>query len=190
MHPNVGKYIDAVWIALLIVWLVGALTTKRTVRSQSVASRRIHGIPFLLALLLIFNHPPWFGPLLWRFVPQSFLADYMGLVLTIMGVVFAIWSRLYLGRNWSGIVTIKQDHKLIRTGPYALVRHPIYTGLGLAILGTAIAIGEMRGLVATGLVLVGMRLRSRLEEASMMEQFGAQYTHYKKDVRAMIPFVW
>jgi protein-S-isoprenylcysteine O-methyltransferase Ste14 len=105
-------------------------------------------------------------------------------------VAFAIWARFYLGRNWSGTVTVKQDHKLIRTGPYAVVRHPIYAGFGLAILGTAIAIGEVRGLAATVTALIGMALKSRLEEEFMTEQFGAEYVQYKKDVKAMIPFIW
>ncbi len=95
-----------------------------------------------------------------------------------------------MGRNWSGTVTVKQDHKLIRTGPYAVARHPIYAGLGLAILGTAIAIGEVRGLAATVAALIGMALKSRLEEEFMTEQFGAEYVQYKKDVKAMIPFIW
>ena len=71
-----------------------------------------------------------------------------------------------------------------------MVRHPIYAGLGLAILGTAIAIGELRGLAATVAALIGMALKSRLEEEFMTEQFGAEYVQYKKDVKAMIPFIW
>jgi protein-S-isoprenylcysteine O-methyltransferase Ste14 len=160
------------------------------VRTQSIRSRLIQAFPLVLAALLLFNNPPWFGPLLWSFVPQSSAAGYTGLMITGVGAAFAIWARLYLGRNWSGTITIKQDHQLIRTGPYALVRHPIYAGLALATLGTAIAIGEIRALAATGLVLIGLRLKSRLEETFMTEQFGAEYAQYKKDVRAMIPFVW
>ncbi len=155
-----------------------------------IRSRLIQGLPLVLAVLLLFNNPPWFGLLLWRFVPQSSAAGYTELILTAVGAAFAIWARLYLGRNWSGTMTIKQDHKLIRSGPYAVVRHPIYAGLGLATLGTAIAIGEIRALAATGLVLVGLRLKSRLEETFMTQQFGAEYARYKKDVRGMIPFLW
>ena len=190
MHP-VHRYINVVWIVALIVWAAGSLTTKRTSRAQSVGSRLIQTAWFILAFLLLFNDTLRFGPLAWRFLPRSSVFDYVGLVLTVAGVAFAICARFFLGRNWSGTVTIKRNHTLIRTGPYAVVRHPIYAGLSLAILGTAIAIGEIRGLAATGAAMVGMRLKSRLEEAFMMEQFGAEYAQYRKDVRAaMIPFVW
>ena len=167
----------------------GALTTKRTARTQSASSRVVQGAVFILAFLLLFKDLR-LGPLAWRFIPQSSSADYIGLALTVAGVAFAIWARFYLGRNWSGIVTIKQDHKLIRNGPYAVVRHPIYAGFELAILGTAINIGEVRGLAAAGVALIGMGLRVRLEEAFMTEQFGEEYVQYKKNVKAVIPFVW
>jgi len=190
MQPDLHRYINAVWTSALIVWVAGALRTKRTARTQSASSRLIQSSLFVLAFLLLFNDRLRFGPLAWRLAPRSSVADYTGLVFTVVGVAFAIWARFYLGRNWSGTVTVKQDHKLIRTGPYAVVRHPIYAGLGLAILGTAIAIGEVRGLAATVAALIGMALKSRLEEEFMTEQFGAEYVQYKKDVKAMIPFVW
>jgi protein-S-isoprenylcysteine O-methyltransferase len=190
LRTDIHRYIDAVWISALIVWVVGALATKRSARVQSPGSRLMQAAFFILAFLLLFNDTFRFGPLAWRFVPRSSAAGYSGLVLTIVGVAFAIWARFYLGRNWSGTVTIKQDHELIRTGPYALVRHPIYTGLELAILGTAIAIGEIRGLVAAGIALIGIRLKFGLEEKFMTDRFGAEYVQYKKNVKTMMPFIW
>lgn len=190
MHPDLHGYIDAVWMLALVVWVAGALTTKQTARRQSPGSRLIQVSFFVLAFLLLFKDTLRVGPLAWRFVPPSFAADYVGLALTIFGVAFAIWARLYLGRNWSGTVTVKQDHKLIRTGPYSVVRHPIYTGFELAILGTAITIGEIRGLAAAVVALIGMKLKSRLEETFMTEQFGAEYVQYRNDVKAMVPFIW
>jgi protein-S-isoprenylcysteine O-methyltransferase Ste14 len=145
---------------------------------------------FAAAFLLLFNDTLRFGPLAWRFVPGSSVVDYVGLFLAVVGVAFAIWARLVLGRNGSGAVTIKRNHTLIRTGPYAVVRHPIYAGFSLAIFGTAIAIGEIPGLVASGVAMTGMKSKSRLEEAFMMDQFGEAYVQSRKDVRAaMIPFV-
>jgi protein-S-isoprenylcysteine O-methyltransferase len=78
----------------------------------------------------------------------------------------------------------------VRSGPYALVRHPIYTGIVLAMLGTAIYMGEIRALIGTLIALIALKVKSRLEEAFMMEQFGAEYTQYKLQVKALIPFVW
>src|ERR1700675_3215168 len=148
MHPDLHGYINAAWISGLVVWVVGALTTKLTARSRSISSRLFQALFFVLAFLLLFKDTLGFGPLASRFVPRSAAVDYTGLITTVAGVALAIWARLQLGRNWSGTVTVKQDHELIRTGPYAMVRHPIYAGTLLAILGTAIAIGEIRGLVA------------------------------------------
>lgn len=78
----------------------------------------------------------------------------------------------------------------MQTGPYAVVRHPIYAGLTLALLGTAVAFGEVRGLVAVALAVIGWRLKFRLEEAFMTEQFGSEYLGYKRRVKGLIPFVW
>ena len=101
----------------------------------------------------------------------------------------AIWARVALGRNWSGTVTIKQYHQLIRTGPYSVVRHPIYSGLLLALLGTALAVGETRGLVAlAGAFLMGI-FKARTEERFMIEQFGSQYEDYRKRTKALVPFI-
>jgi protein-S-isoprenylcysteine O-methyltransferase Ste14 len=110
-------------------------------------------------------------------------------VMLATGLALAVWARRHLGRNWSGIVTVKQDHELIRSGPYGLVRHPIYTGLLLAILGTAGAIGEWRGLFAFALITVGFVLKFKMEERFMSETFGEQYARYRAEVRSLIPFV-
>ena len=103
--------------------------------------------------------------------------------------VLAVCSRVFLGRNWSAMVTIKQDHEIIRRGPYALVRHPMYSGFLLAVLGTALAVGEVRGLLALGFVFLGLWLKLRTEEQFLTEQFGAQYIQYQRESKALIPFV-
>ena len=103
--------------------------------------------------------------------------------------LFAIWARNVLGRNWSGIVTLKQDHELIRTGPYRYVRHPIYTGLLIAFAGSAIARGEWRGLLALAIAFVALWRKLKLEEQWMIETFGDAYRRYRDEVRALIPFV-
>jgi protein-S-isoprenylcysteine O-methyltransferase Ste14 len=94
-----------------------------------------------------------------------------------------------LGRNWSGIVTLKENHELITQGPYNLVRHPIYTGLLVAFLGSALARGQWRGLIAVAIVFWALWRKLRLEERWMREQFGEQYVAYSKRVSALIPYV-
>lgn len=165
MSADLHRYIAVTWIVFVIVWLASARVVKRTVRRQRAGSRFVHGGLLSLASLLLFTNLFRGGFLAWRFLPQSSALADVGLGCTVAGLAFAIWARLCLGPNWSGIVTIKQDHELIRSGPYARLRHPIYTGVELALLGTAIAAGEIRGLVAVGLALAGLVLKSRLEES-------------------------
>ncbi|MGH7246707.1 MAG: methyltransferase family protein [Pseudomonadota bacterium] len=190
MPSNFIRIIDAAWILAGIVWAVGRLLSKQTARAQSPESRVVNVCLMALVAVLLCTRKLRYGPLAWRFVPASSGVAYAAVALTLAGVGFAIWARFFLGRNWSGIVTIKQDHSLVRRGPYAVVRHPIYSGFLLAALGTALAQGEVRGLVAVALALIGLRMKSRLEETFLLERFGATYAEYTREVKALIPFVW
>jgi protein-S-isoprenylcysteine O-methyltransferase Ste14 len=96
---------------------------------------------------------------------------------------------VHLGRNWSATVTVKQDHELIRTGPYAIVRHPIYTGVLFGFIGTALAVGQWRGVLAVVIVFVSFWRKLRIEERWMSETFGEQYRLYRAHTRALIPFL-
>ena len=111
-------------------------------------------------------------------------------MITALGVAFALAARFFLGKNWSGWVTVKKGHQLIRSGPYAVVRHPIYSGVLLGILGTAIVVGEVRGLVAMAFAALGLGLKSFQEERFMEEEFGSEYRDYTRRVKAMIPLLW
>jgi protein-S-isoprenylcysteine O-methyltransferase Ste14 len=113
----------------------------------------------------------------------------VGAAITTAGLLFAVWARVHLGRNWSRSVTIKQDHQLIVTGPYAIARHPIYTGILAGFLGMAIAVTEVRGLIAFALVFVILWFKLRMEEQWMRMQFGDSYAAYSKRVAALIPFL-
>jgi protein-S-isoprenylcysteine O-methyltransferase Ste14 len=112
-----------------------------------------------------------------------------GLVLTALGIGFTIWARLWIGGNWSGTITIKEEHELIQNGPYAIVRHPIYSGFLMALLGTAIVQGEVRALLGFPLAVLGWGLKLRMEESFMTQQFGSAYLDYKRRVKALVPFV-
>jgi hypothetical protein len=106
-----------------------------------------------------------------------------------VGPVFSVWGRLHLGTNWSQAVTVKEDHELITTGPYAFVRHPIYTGLLVGILGSAIAVGEWRGLLAVILAIAALWPKLRLEEKWLRAEFGEPYEAYSRKVSALLPHV-
>ena len=130
------------------------------------------------------------GLLAWRFAPDTALVGWTGAIITAVGVAIAIAARFFLGKNWSGWVTVKKGHQLIRSGPYAVVRHPIYSGILFGVLGTAIVVGEVRGLIALAFAALGLRLKSLQEERFMEEEFGGEYRDYKRRVKAMIPLVW
>jgi protein-S-isoprenylcysteine O-methyltransferase Ste14 len=177
------------WLAWLGYWFFAAFNVKRTQRRERIGSLLLNrGLLAIGALLLAFERQPlaWLSE---RFLPLSMAFYWIGLVMLATGLALAVWARRHLGRNWSGIVTVKQDHELIRSGPYDLVRHPIYTGLLLAILGTAVAIGEWRGLIAFALIAAGFVLKFKTEERFMSETFGEQYARYRAEVRSLIPFV-
>lgn len=122
-----------------------------------------------------------------RFLPRSAALFWIGAVLLLAGLLFSVAARRHLGGNWSSRVTVKQDHTLTRSGPYRLVRHPIYTGLLLAVLGNAIALGEWRGLVALALFCAAFLRKIQIEERFMLEQFGDAYMRYRKEVAALVP---
>lgn len=179
----------ALWLGWLAYWIAAAWNVKATRRHEALTSRLGHvALAALAAALLAFHRQPfaWLGA---RFVPDTAAMYWIGLLVTAAGIGFAVCARIHLGRNWSGRVTVKEDHELIRSGPYRFVRHPIYTGLLLAILGTAIAFGEWRGLVALVLLTVSFLVKIRVEERFMRETFGDQYERYRAEVPALIPFV-
>lgn len=181
--------VASLWVALGLVWLVGAVIAKRSVRRQSWASRLGQELPVVAAFYLLFVpelRPQWLQR---RFVTESPASMWIGLGLTALGIGFAIWARLWIGANWSGTITIKAKHELIQNGPYALVRHPIYSGFLLAILGTAIVRGELGGLLALPLAALGWTLKLRMEESFMVQQFGTAYLDYKRRVKALVPYV-
>jgi len=122
-------------------------------------------------------------------LPAGPAAPFCGVVLVAAGLVFSVWARWHLGRNWSGEVTVKEGHTLIRTGPYRWLRHPIYTGILLALLGTALAIGAARGFIAAALILAGFVVKLRVEEARMRETF-PEYADYCRRTARLVPGVF
>ena len=181
--------IPALWLAWGVYWLIAAADVKSTARSESAASRAAHLVPLAIAgVLLGASRLPI--PFLYAHVFQPSAATFfLGVGIVAGGLAFAVWARAILGRNWSGTVTLKQGHELIRNGPYRWVRHPIYTGLLLGFLGTAIVLAQWRGVLALLIVLVALWRKLRHEERWLGEIFSADYAKYRDEVAALIPFV-
>jgi len=177
----------APWYALLIYWALSALRLKRIKVSEEPGGRLWHILIMVLVFTLLYSDRFAFGPLGWRFVPESALVWAPGIVLTYLGAGLAIWARYSLGQYWSGRVTLKEDHQLIRVGPYAYVRHPIYSGLLLAMAGTAFVIGEWRGVIAVLLAVVELSRKAAKEEALLATEFGDQYREYRRQAGFLTP---
>jgi protein-S-isoprenylcysteine O-methyltransferase Ste14 len=179
--------IAVLWLAWVAYWWIASRHAKATARSESMRSRLAHTMPLLIGGLLMAlpRLPvPW---LYARFLPRTYVVYGLGVAALAAGLGVAVWARIHLGGNWSSVVTLKKDHELIRTGPYGLVRHPIYTGLLLALLGTVVALGEWRGLIALAFFIGGFLLKLKREERFLGELFGAQYQRYRVEVPALIP---
>jgi len=189
METAIDLSIRGIWIAVGLVWLAASWGVKRTVRRQSAPSRLVHMLIMCAVFALLFSGYLSIGPLAWRIAPDTPVFLCSGLAMTIAGCAIAVWARLLLGGNWSGSVTVKQGHSLIRQGPYAIVRHPIYSGGLLGLMGTAVAFGELRGFLGVALAFIGWSTKSRMEEAFMIEQFGDNYRRYQREVKRLIPFV-
>jgi protein-S-isoprenylcysteine O-methyltransferase Ste14 len=180
----------ALWIAFLLYWQIKAANTKITQRLEPAASRILRALTMLIAIALLLTTRiplPWLYLQLW---PAGFWAFWLGAALTVAGLLFAVWAREHLGRNWSRSVTLKQDHELITSGPYAVVRHPIYTGILTGFLGSVIAEGQVRSLIALLLVSLALLAKLRLEEQWMRSHFGDSYGAYAQRVAALVPFVF
>lgn len=176
------------WCAWALYWLVTGFSTKTTRRRERLSARLLHVVPLLVAGVLIgVRDMPW-PVLMLRLWPRSLSLYWLGVALLAAGLAFAVWARVHLGRNWSGSVTVKEGHELIRTGPYAYVRHPIYTGLISAVLGTVIASGTVRAVLGLVIVVAALLRKLRTEEAFMRETFPDEYPRYSAVVPALIPF--
>ena len=184
------SFFPAVWILFFLYWQIKAANTKTTQRLEPAASRILRVFIFLIAIVILSTTRiplPWLYLQLW---PVGLLPFWLGAAVTIAGLLFAVWARQHLGSNWSRSVTIKQGHELITTGPYAVVRHPIYTGILTGFLGTAIALAQVRGFIGVVLVFLAFWGKLRTEEEWMRSQFGETYAAYAYHTAALVPYLF
>ncbi len=174
----------AIWAVFSIYWEIAAKNAARDRSGESSASRGLHVLIVNVALLLLFIPVPG---LTRRYLPASPLLNPLGLGIQTCGVLLAVWSRRHLGRNWSGRVTLKVDHELVRTGPYRFVRHPIYTALLAMYAGSAVVSGEWHALAGFVLAALAYWRKIRIEEANLAGAFGASWEDYHRSTRALVP---
>jgi protein-S-isoprenylcysteine O-methyltransferase Ste14 len=178
----------ALWLAWFAYWAIAARGVKPAQWREPIREQWLHGLLALLGVALLAVRRPW-PVFLWaRFVPVGLFFPVIGVVITALGLGIAIAARVQLAGNWSAAVEIKQNHALIRGGLYRYVRHPIYSGILLAILGSAIAIGQWRGLLAFVLIVIALLIKSRHEERRLRDAL-PDYAAYAAETAALIPFL-
>lgn len=191
MELPIATIIKGLWIFFLAYWIWSWRGVKSASRSEPWLPRLFkYWLPLMAAIWLLFPGNTSEGwAMTARMYPSSQAVAALGTLMVVAGIAFACWARYVLGSNWSSEVQVKQGHELIQRGPYGIVRHPIYTGLLLAFMGTAAATGEWHGLLAVIIIAVSFWFKLRLEERWMRENFGAAYTNYMHRVKALIPGV-
>ena len=177
------------WYVFAAYWLVTWLRVKRTKMMESLAQRLLTIVPMGLAFELLFSRSLAVGPLRLRFVPAVDWIGWSGIALTSLGVAIAIWARYCIGQYWSSRVMLKEGHRLIRSGPYEFVRHPIYTGMLLAAMGTALVIGEWRGVLGVIVMLVAHSFKALREEALLTTELGEEYASYRRSTGFLFPYL-
>jgi protein-S-isoprenylcysteine O-methyltransferase Ste14 len=184
----IREWTPLAWLVLIVVWRVKARRTKRTVRSESGGRQLLHTAILIAGVLLIFARRIRIPELDRQLFVVTVPIVLAGLIAVVAGVGFSIWARLMLGDNWSNNVTVKEDHTLVRDGPYRLVRHPIYSGILLGMFGAAVQESAIRCFVGVALCLLSFWLKSRGEEGFMVESFGEEYVQYRREVKGLVPF--
>ncbi len=183
-----GPIIVGCWAIFLAYWLISAFGQKAMAEQKSFLSSLSFRIPLALGGLLLW-FPGFRHPLDLILTSHADLARACGAVVCIFGLLVTIWARWTLGGNWSSEVAFKQGHELVKTGPYSFVRHPIYTGLLLMCLGTAIEVGQLHSWLGLPLLCTGFWIKLRQEEALLVRHFPDDYPAYRKQVKALVPFV-
>jgi protein-S-isoprenylcysteine O-methyltransferase Ste14 len=184
----IALWFGLAWAVWGLSWAIAARWSAASVRSPTGGTTQAMRVMIFGGAALLFA-----GPYLWPRSTSLWTLDHSMVailaVLLLAGFAFAWWARLHLGRMWSSGITRKEDHRIVNTGPYGLVRHPIYTGLILAIIAAAVA-GSTAIAVAGGVIMIaGLWYKAALEEQFLGNELGPPYETYRRRVPMLIPFL-
>jgi len=183
-----AHFVALCWVIVVLVWIAAAFSVKRTRERQPISGRMLYVLITVAAVLLLKGTIG--GAALNRSIlPHTLAIGILSDILVLLGLVIAVWARIVLGSNWSSRVTLKENHELIQRGPYRVVRHPIYSGLLLMVLGTALLAGRTGGFFALLISFIGLWIKLRQEEILLTKHF-PEYAAYKSRTKALIPFVF
>ena len=187
IQPN--QTFQVIWIAWVVSWIAASFWSGRTAKRVTTSETWIYRIIIFAGALLI---APWTARALGE-SPIWQIGDYGACALVgvmLVGLALTWWARMQLGRLWSSAITRKEEHRLVETGPYALVRHPIYTGIITALLATAATQATLLALLGAVLIAIGLWVKARTEERFLLAELGPDaYESYRSRVPMLIPFV-
>lgn len=175
------------WLIFALYWLAGAFTAARVKAREGWLSSLPRNAVLALAGALVFSRRPSLGVLDRRFIPDLPAIWLAGVWLTALGLALAFWARYHLGRNWSGQITLKEGHTLVCTGPYRHLRHPIYSGILLALLGTALTAGLYRALLGVVLAVLMFWWKARQEDVWLARAFGEEFERQRQRTGRLLP---
>jgi protein-S-isoprenylcysteine O-methyltransferase Ste14 len=183
-----GVALAGLWGLWALSWLAAAAWSSRAEKRVGLGKELWYRL-VLIAGGLLFAVPSRRPGQIRLWPPMNLSAVWVCIAVALIGFAFTWWARIYLGDLWSGWVTKKVDHRVIDTGPYAIVRHPIYTGLLLAVFATMVAKGTLFGLIGAVIIAIGIWMKARLEEQFLRGELGtAAYDSYRQRVPMLIPF--
>ena len=189
MHLIYKWLFPVAWWSFVAYWLISAFFARKTKVAEAPLPRLLHLLISTFAILILAFHDRLPASVDWQLWPQNEFTFWLGAVVTLAGLGFAVWARIHLGRFWSGVITLKEGHRLIRSGPYQVVRNPIYTGIIAGVLGTAISIGKISGLVAVAILFAVYSWKIRREQRLLAAEFGDEFAAYCREVPALVPFL-
>ncbi len=180
--------ISAAWIAFIGYWIASAISAKRSVKKRSWSNFAVRAFFIIVVIVILESKAFSHFDAKYSTTTQDPIVGSIGVLLCAVGVAFAIWARIHIGRNWGMPMAVQQGAELATTGPYAYVRNPIYSGAMIAFIGTALVIG-LWWLIPSALMSVYFIYSAKQEERLMMQQFPNRYPEYKKRTKMIIPFV-
>jgi protein-S-isoprenylcysteine O-methyltransferase Ste14 len=178
-----------IWIGWVVSWVAASVWSGRTEKRATTHEAWIYRTIIFIGAILI---APWTARLLsegpyWR---VGYYAAYALVGVMLVGLALTWWARIELGRLWSSAITRKEAHRLVATGPYAFVRHPIYTGIIIALLATAATEATLVALLGALFIAVGLWVKARAEECFLLAELGPEvYEPYRRRVPMLVPFL-
>jgi protein-S-isoprenylcysteine O-methyltransferase Ste14 len=198
LWPQAAIYLP--WDVWAVTWIIAALWANRTVKRPQIGREIVYRIIALSGFVLLlggalrwhdghFQFAAFPGILGTQYWMAPLAVNWAMVGVATFGFVFAWWARIHLGRLWSGRITRKEDHRIIDSGPYAIVRHPIYTGILTSAVATTVVMGRLHAILGTVLLVIGYWIKARLEERFLREELGPQdYDAYRRRVPMLLPF--